>query len=81
MVGVNIYEGENDLCKDNNLLGEFTIKNIPPMPARRAEVKVIFEIDSNGILKVTAQDLQTGSQKSLEINYGKSRLAGVETQC
>jgi molecular chaperone DnaK (HSP70) len=75
-----IFEGEHHLCKDNNLLGEFTIKGVPPLRAGRAKVDVTFAIDGNGILKVTAIDRQTGQEKSIKINYGKGRLAGVETR-
>jgi L1 cell adhesion molecule like protein len=79
-VNFPVYEGENPHCKDNHFLGEFRIKNVPPMPAGRAEFDVTFSIDSNGILKVTAVDKQTRQQKSIEINYGKGRLAGIETR-
>jgi molecular chaperone DnaK (HSP70) len=75
-----IFEGEHHLCKDNNLLGEFTIKGVPPLPRGQAKVDATFAIDGNGILKVTAVDRQTGQEKSIEINYGKGRLAGVETR-
>jgi molecular chaperone DnaK (HSP70) len=76
---VDVYEGENDFCKDNHFLGEFTITDIPPLPAGEAKIDVTFAIDANGILKVTAVDKQTDNQKSIHINYGKGRLAGIET--
>jgi molecular chaperone DnaK (HSP70) len=80
IVNFAVYEGEYPHCKDNNLLGDFTIRNVPPMPAGQAKFNVTFSIDSNGILKVTAVDKQTRHQKSIEINYGKGRLAGIETR-
>jgi heat shock protein 5 len=79
-VRVAIYEGENRTCKENNYLGHFTITNVPPMPARQAKFEETFTIDSNGILTVTAADMQTGQQKFIQIDYGKGRLAGIETR-
>jgi molecular chaperone DnaK (HSP70) len=75
-----VYEGENEFVKDNHFLGIFKIYDVTPMPAGEAKFKVTFKIDLNGILKVSAIDLQTGNQASVEIEYGKGRLAGVETQ-
>jgi molecular chaperone DnaK (HSP70) len=49
------------------------------MPAGEAKFNVTFKIDLNGILEVSAIDLQTGNLASTEIQYGKGRLAGVET--
>jgi molecular chaperone DnaK (HSP70) len=60
-------------------LGEFRIHDAPPMPAGEAKFNVTFKIDLNGILEVSAIDLQTGNLASTEIQYGKGRLAGVET--
>jgi molecular chaperone DnaK (HSP70) len=76
-VKVNVYEGENRCCKDNHFLGEFTI-TVLPLPAGEVKLQYTFAIDANGILKVTAVDKQTGNQKSIDINYGKGRLAGIE---
>ncbi len=79
-VEILVYEGENESCKDNNLLGEFMISGIPKMRAGKPKIEVTFTIDGNGILKVTAVDKVTGQGKSIIINYGKGRLAGVETR-
>jgi molecular chaperone DnaK (HSP70) len=75
-----IFEGENELCKDNNFLGEFSIPGISPLPEGRVKFEVTFAIGRNGILKVSAVDQESGQEKSIEINYGKGRLAGVETR-
>jgi molecular chaperone DnaK (HSP70) len=75
-----VYEGENPHCKDNNYLGEFKIRDVLPLPAGQAKFNVTFSIDSNGILKVTAVDMQNGNEASIDINYGKGRLAGIETR-
>jgi molecular chaperone DnaK (HSP70) len=61
-------------------LGNLTIDRIIPLPENQLKFEVIFAIDENGILKVTAVDKQTGLEKSVDINYGKGRLAGVETR-
>jgi molecular chaperone DnaK (HSP70) len=74
-----VYEGENEFCKDNNFLGEFSILGLIPLPAGQVKFDATFTIDGNGILKVTAVDQESGQEKSIEINYGKGRLAGVET--
>jgi heat shock protein 1/8 len=79
-VTFEIFEGENEYCKDNNLLEKFSIGGIPPMPQSHLKFEVAFTIDENGILKVTAVDKQSGQVKSIAINYGKGRLAGVETR-
>jgi heat shock protein 5 len=76
----SVYEGENELCADNNFLDEFLISELPPLPAGDVKFDVTFTIDGNGILKVAAVDQQNGQEKSIEINYGKGRLAGVETR-
>jgi molecular chaperone DnaK (HSP70) len=79
-VKFSVYEGENEFVKDNHFLGSFRIRDIPPLPAGKEEFNVTFKIDLNGILKVSAIDLQTDNQASIEIEYGKGRLAGIETQ-
>ncbi len=75
-----VFEGEHEFAKDNHFLGIFGIHNVPPMPAKKAKFNVTFNIDLNGILMVSAIDLQTGNLASVTIEYGKGRLAGVETQ-
>jgi molecular chaperone DnaK (HSP70) len=73
-----VYEGENKLVRRNNFLGEFSLVS-KPLPEGEIQFDVTFEIDLNGILKVTAVDSITKNQKSIQINYGKGRLAGIET--
>uniref|UniRef100_A0A914QTS8 Uncharacterized protein n=1 Tax=Panagrolaimus davidi TaxID=227884 RepID=A0A914QTS8_9BILA len=69
---IRVFEGERILVKDNNLLGEFLIDGFAP--TRFAYVDVTFEIDSNGILNVTATDIQNGNTKSIVIS-GQTRLS------
>ena len=57
---IQVYEGERGMTKDNNLLGKFHLDGIPPMPRGRPQVKVVYDIDANGILRVTASEESTG---------------------
>jgi len=66
-VHVGVYEGEKPMCADNNLLGEFNLSGIPPQPAHVPKIDVVFEIDSNGVLHVSAKDLATGGKNQIEI--------------
>lgn len=59
------YEGERTQCKDNRLLGEFELNGIPPMPRGQAELVTTFEIDANGLLKVSAMDRASGRKASI----------------
>lgn len=53
---IQVFEGERSLTKDNNLLGKFELSGIPPAPRGVPQIEVTFEIDANGILKVSAAD-------------------------
>lgn len=68
------------MTKDNNLLGKFDLTNIPPAPRGVPQIEVTFEIDANGILRVSAQDKGTGKSESVSItNFNdRSRLSGEE---
>ncbi|GMY08548.1 heat shock cognate 70 kDa protein-like [Fagus crenata] len=57
---ISVYEGERARTCDNNLLGQFHLHGIPPAPRENARVKVCFEIDTNGILNVSAKERTTG---------------------
>ena len=56
---IQFFEGECSLTKDNNLLGKFELTDIPPAPCGLPQIKVTFEIDADGILKVSAADKGT----------------------
>lgn len=75
VVLIQVCEGERPLTKDNNLLGKFELTNIPPAPRGVPQIEVTFEIDPNGILRVSAQDKATGKSESITINNDKSRLS------
>merc|ERR1712128_104243 len=59
-VNIQVFEGERPMTKDNHLLGKFELGGIPPAPRGQPQVEVTFEIDSNGILNVGAEDKGTG---------------------
>lgn len=72
---IQVYEGERTLCKDNNLLGKFELTGIPPAPRGVPQIEVTFELDANGILKVSAVDKGTGKSNSVTIQNDKGRLS------
>ncbi|BEI93978.1 uncharacterized protein CcaverHIS019_0604370 [Cutaneotrichosporon cavernicola] len=74
-VRIQVLEGERSMTKDNNLLGEFDLTNIPPAPRGVPQIEVTFEIDANGILKVSAADKGTGNAQSITITNDKRRLS------
>ena len=79
-VTIQVFEGERARTKDNNKLGEFTLSEIPPMPRGVPQIEVAFDIDSNGILNVTALEKSTGKSSKVEITNDKSRLSKEEIE-
>ena len=79
-VTIQVYEGERPLTKDNNLLGKFDMNGIPPAPRGVPQIEVTFEIDVNGILRVSAQDKGTGKSESITITNDKGRLSEEEIE-
>ena len=79
-VTIQVFEGERSRTKDNNKLGEFTLSDIPPMPRGIPQIEVSFDIDSNGILNVTALEKSTGKSSKVEITNDKSRLSKEEIE-
>ncbi|KAJ1648175.1 ATPase with role in protein import into the ER [Coemansia asiatica] len=77
---IQVYEGERSLTKDNNRLGKFELTNIPPSPRGVPQIEVTFEIDANGILKVSAIDKGTGKGESITIANNKGRLSEEEIE-
>ena len=74
-VTIQVFEGERARTKDNNKLGEFTLMDIPPMPRGMPQIEVSFDIDANGILKVTALEKSTGKSHNVTITNDSSRLS------
>jgi L1 cell adhesion molecule like protein len=72
---IQVYEGERVMTKDNNKLGEFQLDGIPPMPRGQPQIEVSFDIDVNGILKVSAEEKTTGKKQDITITNDGSRLS------
>ncbi|KAG1047357.1 hypothetical protein G6F43_010189 [Rhizopus delemar] len=72
---IQVYEGERALTKDNNLLGKFELSGIAPAPRGVPQIEVTFEVDANGILKVSAADKASGKSESITITNDKGRLS------
>jgi len=73
-VNIQVYEGERPMTKDNHLLGKFELGGIPPAPRGQPQIEVTFEIDSNGMLNVGAEDKGTGKSEKITITNDKGRL-------
>jgi Fe-S protein assembly chaperone HscA len=71
-VDIHVLQGERELVADNRSLARFKLRGIPPMPAGMPRVQVQFQIDANGILSVTATELRTAIQQTIEVkpSYG-----------
>src|SRR5512136_2022093 len=66
-VEIHVVQGERALAKDNFTLGKFQLTGIPPAPRGIPQIEVTFDIDSNGIIHVSAKDLGTGNQQAISI--------------
>jgi Fe-S protein assembly chaperone HscA len=71
-VDIHVLQGERELVADNRSLARFKLRGIPPLPAGMARVQVQFQIDANGILSVTARELRTDVEQTIEVkpSYG-----------
>ncbi|CAM6043367.1 unnamed protein product [Sphagnum compactum] len=72
---IQVYEGERARTRDNNLLGKFELSGIPPAPRGVPQVNVVFDIDANGILNVSAEDKTAGVKNKITITNDKGRLS------
>ena len=75
---IQVFEGERAMTKDNNLLGKFNLDGIPPMPRGQPQIDVCFDIDSNGILNVSATEKSTGKENKITITNDSGRLSQDE---
>ena len=66
-VTIKVFQGERPMASDNRLLGEFNLEGIPPSRMGTPQIEVAFNIDTNGILAVTARDKGTGKEHSIKI--------------
>jgi len=74
-VTIQVFEGERPMTKDNHLLGKFDLNGIPPAPRGVPQIEVTFEIDVNGILRVSAEDKGTGKKEKITITNDQNRLS------
>ena len=74
-VTVNIFEGERSFVKDNNKLGTFDLKGIPPMPRGVPQIEITYDLDANGILKVEAVEKSGGLKHNITITNDNNRLS------
>ena len=77
---IQVYEGERKFTKDNNLLGKFQMNGIAPAPRGVPQIEVVFDIDSNGILNVSASDKASGKSETITITNDKGRLSQEEIE-
>ena len=75
-----MFQGERVNCEDNTSLGEFTLAPIPPMKAGDAVLEVVFEVDVNGILKVTATEKTSGRSANITISNSVGKLSSAEIE-
>jgi molecular chaperone DnaK len=78
-VEIHVLQGERAMAKDNKSLGKFQLTGIPPAPRGVPQIEVAFDIDANGILKVSARDKGTGREQSIEIS-NTGGLSGSEIE-
>ena len=78
-VEIKVLQGEREFAKDNKLLGTFTLRGIKRAWAGVPKIEVTFDIDANGIVKVSAKDLDTGKEQGITIS-GSSNLSEEEIQ-
>jgi len=66
-VTIHVLQGERDMASGNKSLGQFNLTDIPPAPRGMPQIEVMFDIDANGILHVTAKDKATGKENKIKI--------------
>ena len=69
-VAIQVFQGERQFTRDNKMLGTFELTGIAPAPRGMPQIEVTFDIDSNGIVHVTAKDRGTGNEQSIQITGG-----------
>merc|ERR1711970_35898 len=79
-VTIQVFEGERPMTKDNHILGKFDLTGIPPAARGVPQIEVTFEIDVNGILRVSAEDKGTGNKEKIEIQNDSNRLSPEDVE-
>lgn len=78
-VEIRVFQGERELTRDNKLIGNFTLSGIPPAPKGVPQIEVTFDIDTDGIIKVSARDKATNKDASITV-AGSSGLSDAEIE-
>ena len=78
-VEIHVLQGERPMAKDNKTIGKFKLTGIKRAPAGVPQIEVTFDIDANGILKVSAKDLDTGKEQSITIT-ANDKMSEAEIQ-
>jgi heat shock protein 1/8 len=77
---IRVFEGERSFTKDCNLLGQFELSGIPPAPRGVPQLEIIYDIDANGMLQVSACDKSSGKTEKIAIKNDKSRLSKEQVE-
>ncbi|CRJ95487.1 hypothetical protein BN1708_002027 [Verticillium longisporum] len=77
---IQVYEGERQRTKDNNLLGKFELTGVPPAPRGVPQIEVTFDVDANGIINISAVEKGTGKSNKIVITNDKGRLSKEEIE-
>ena len=81
-VTIRVAQGERPMFNDNNVLGQFDLVGIPPAPRGIPQIEVTFDIDTNGIFQVSANDKGTGKKKNIKITgSGNLKKEDIEKMC
>lgn len=79
-VRIQVFEGERQFTRDNNLLGTFDLTGIPPMPRGMPKLEITYELDTNGILTVSATETSTKNKQSIKIANERGRMSAEEIE-
>ena len=79
-VTIRVFEGERSMTKHNNLLGEFTLEGIPPMPRGQPQIEITYDMDANGIMNVNAVEKSSGKEQKITISNDSGRLSKDEIE-
>ena len=74
-VTIQVFEGERQLTAHNNKLGEFHLTGLPPMPRGTPQIEITYDVDSNGILQVSAVEKSSGKAEKITISNESNRLS------
>lgn len=73
-VSIQVFEGERQFTRDNTLLGKFQLDGIPPMPRGIPQIEIVYDIDADGILNVSATEKSSNTTNKIKITNDKGRL-------